>query len=296
MNTLAGNMARALPFNASMGLNWSDAHIGKFFPSMPPRFGGGVVAGFTVINIDPLQNLLDMFGFGDLTDWGGFPLPGGMVEGRIGGFFLPFDIGVKVGFLPVSLGPLQDNVDYFLIGADIRYEMYHGNSIIPMISLGFGVNHLRGGLWATVTQPIRFNYTEGGVDHILRIEDPRVGISWETTAVDFKAQASWQMGGMVPYIGVGASHGWSRVSYGLTEAGIFSTGDLWRAREALYDEFGIRLDDDTFSSGVSVTGWNLRAFGGLSFLLPLRLRLDLTGMWDFMDSNFGATIGIRMQI
>jgi len=301
MDRLARDMTRALPFNASMGLNWSDSHIGLFLPARPPHFGFGVAAGFTTMDISPLADLLDIFGTGlsgQLSGFGDFlPFPGGVVEGRLGGLSLHFDLGFKVGTFAVPFGPFDDADDYFLIGGDIRLRMVEGNEyFLPTISLGVGINRLSGEMRRTVGNNVWIEYEEGDDTHILRIEDPNAGIIWSTTALDFKLQASWQGTLVIPYVGIGLSYGWSRVSSSLTaRGGIFSTGDLWFAREALRaEDIDLDLYGNRFSNTVERAGFSPRLFGGMSFLLPFRLRLDLTGFWNFGD-NFGVTAGIRVQ-
>jgi hypothetical protein len=93
-------MAKSLPFNSSLGLNWSDAYIGKIFPSVPPHFGIGGSFGFTTMDLPALKTLAGQLGYGMpfTTDRLFFPVY--TLEGRLGGFFLPFDIGVKFGTLP----------------------------------------------------------------------------------------------------------------------------------------------------------------------------------------------------
>jgi len=287
METFAESMARSLPFNASMGLNWADAHIGRFFPAFPPSFGAGVSFGFTTMDNDPLANLLNGFlpGLsGDLLSWGGFPIPGAMLEGRIGGFFLPFDVGVKIGWLPDFPGNF--NVDYFIVGADIRYAVLEGNLILPTISVGVGANFLSGGVGRELDR-IEFNY--GGANP-LTIANPTLGINWQTTTIDFKAQVSRPLLIITPYLGVGASIGWTTVSYGL-DTNITDMAMTNELREIL-GAMGIDLDG--FSYSIREFGWGFRAFGGLSFNLPF-IRLDLTGLWDF-GNNFGVTFGARFQM
>jgi len=292
MNSFADSMALALPFNASMGLNWSDAYIGRFFPSIPPRFGAGVAFGFTTMDISPFADLLEMFGFANtLPDWGGFPIPGAIVEGRLGGFFLPFDMGVKLGFLPFNPGPL-DRLDNFLVGADIRYAVLEGNIILPTISVGLGVNYLSGGVERRMNDvSFGFDAPGGGTD-TLTINNPRLGVEWETVTLDFRAQISRSILIITPYLGFGASHGWSRVSYGVNNAGITSSTSDEDLREIL-ESYGI--DMGGFSSARDINGWSFRAFGGVSFNLPL-IRFDVTGLWNMRDGNFGFTLGARFQI
>ena len=50
-------LARTLPFNASLGLNWSSAYVGKFFPNVPPHFGAGVSFGITTFELSAMSGL-----------------------------------------------------------------------------------------------------------------------------------------------------------------------------------------------------------------------------------------------
>ena len=294
MDSFADSMALALPFNASMGLNWSDAYIGRFFPSIPPHFGAGVALGFTTMDIDPLRGLLGKFGFPDtLPDWGGFPIPGAIVEGRLGGFFLPFDMGVKVGFLPFNPGPV-DRLDNFLVGADIRYAVMEGNLILPTISVGVGINYLSGGIERGLDDVHLGFMGPEGADTLI-ITAPRLGVEWETVTLDFRAQVSRSILIITPYVGIGASHGWSRVSYGM-DADIGSSYHSPEEVRAILRQMGIDTDGEAgFSSEREINGWSFRAFGGISFNLPL-IRLDLTGLWNMRDGNFGVTLGARFQL
>jgi len=291
MDNFAGGMARSLPFNATMGLNWSDAYIGRFFPSFPPRFGVGVVGGATTMDLAPIDGLLSAFGFdGELPSlMGRFPIPGVMVEARLGGFFLPFDLGFKIGSIPNVPGSIE--VDYFIVGGDFRYALLHGRRILPTISVGVGFTHLRGGISTTLDQG--FNVDLGSGRTVI-VSDPRVGIDWSTSVLDFKVQASRSLLVVTPYVGLGLSHGWSRVSYGV-DAGIATTGiNEGQAREIL-GQYGIDLGTGGFSSEVGINGWSVRAFGGISLNLMV-LRLDFTALYNFRDGNLGATIGARIQI
>ena len=305
MDAFADSMAKALPFNASMGLNWSDAYIGKFFPSLPPHFGVGVSGGFTIMDADYIGDLLNIFSpglSGDLLSLSGFPILGMMAEARLGGIILPFDIGVKIGILPFSPGLFD--LDYFLVGADFRYAVVKGNLILPKISVGVGFNHLSGGIGRNIGKGLSIAYVDPAETpsaKTLSLSQPKIGIDWSTNTVDFKAQISKRLNipiirlGFTPYIGAGASRGTSEVSYGLKTT-VTTDGNIDQARE-IFKAAGIDIPAtlDGFSSTKEITGWNMRAFGGLSFNIVL-LSFDLTGLYSFNDANFGVTFGARLQI
>jgi hypothetical protein len=49
------------------------------------------------------------------------------------------------------------------------------------------------------------------------------------------------------------------------------------------------------SSEIGNNSFNVRAFGGISFDLVF-IRLDLTGMYNFLDKNYGGSLGVRLQL
>jgi len=302
-------LAQSLPFNSTMGLNWSDAYIGQLF-ALPPHFGVGVSTGFTTMNFGCLNGLLEMFGV-DLPDnvnIGGFTLPGYTVEARIGGFILPFDIGVKFGYLHFTPdfinGLLSTDIpdftmDYLLVGADIRYALIKGKTFPFKLSVGGGFNYLKGGISMPVPgmDELSFKIID---NRTLIIPTPTLGLNWETKSLDLKAQASIKVLVITPYLGLGASYAWSTAGYGITSQihVIDDNGDPVDLSDVIESmgEFGLsNIDEDGFSSTKDVTGWSFRAFGGFSINLPF-IKFDLTGMYDFISQCYGFTFGMRLQI
>jgi len=307
-------MAESLPFNSTMGLNWSDAYIGQLF-ALPPHLGLGLTTGFTTINFGSLNELLKMFDiheFDQLTDKmnvGGFTLPGYTIDARIGGFILPFDIGVKFGYLklnPDFINGLLNtdipdfNMDYLIIGGDLRYAVLDGKKFPLKLSVGAGFNYLRGGISMPVPGVNEIKFDIGDTGNTLYIPTPKIGLDWETKALDFKAQASIKLLILTPYIGLGATHAWSRVGYGVTsDINVKDSSgnpvDIDNVRDAI-EKFGIEgLSANGFSHYVEDTGWSFRTFGGFSINVPF-VRFDLTGMYDFISKCYGLTFGVRLQL
>jgi hypothetical protein len=82
---------------------------------------------------------------------------------RIGGFFLPFDIGFKVDFIPdVDLefeGGVSTKLKYLLLGFDLRYAILVDKPLLPAISVASCLNFLNGGISAgTATISYLFEY------------------------------------------------------------------------------------------------------------------------------------------
>ncbi|MDR3122611.1 MAG: hypothetical protein LBU16_02385 [Treponema sp.] len=292
----SGALAQSLPFNAALGLNWADAYIGMFLPSFPPHFGAGIALGYTTVNFEAFDDLLRQFGLSvpGGFDLGQMALPAYVAEARIGGFILPFDVGLKFGAFE-NLGGSSASVDYLLAGGEFRYAVVNGkeNLLLPNVSVGVGLNYLSGRFTGSQSS-LSFSY--GGTSgSTLDLSNLEVGLQWETLALDFKAQVSKSFLIITPYAGLGASHAWSKAGYaveaamtGLNEAAI-NNGLKEAGTEA------IDFSEKGFSTILEETGWNFRAFGGLSVNLAL-FRLDFTGLFNFLDGNYGVTVGGRLQI
>jgi hypothetical protein len=279
------SLAKSLPFNAALGLNWSDAYIGKLF-SLPPHLGIGASFGFTTIDMAAAGDLAEALGFSIPFDAKKLMLPMYAGEVRLGGLFLPFDIGVKAGVLqPTGLWGSGIDTSYTLIGADIRYALTEGGVILPKISVGVGFNYLKGGLEAS-GRPMKYSFGGGGT---LDIANSDVNLFWTTKTLDFKLQLSKSFFIITPYAGVGASYGWSEAGY---EAKAAITGNLSNAQAYLDDT---TIDGNKISSTVKANGFSARVFGGLSVNLAV-FKLDLTGLYNFRDSNYGLSFGARFQL
>ena len=293
VDDFSGELAKALPFNSALGLNWSDAYIGKLIPSIPPHFGIGASFGITTMNLPIMNTLMENFGYSIPFDIGKMILPAYAAEARIGGLFLPFDIGAKFGYLP-KLGVWGKNLDfdYMLAGADIRFKLV--DLKLVKLSLGAGVNYLRGSIGASIGSipEITFN----GTDSIL-IADPEIRLKWQTTSLDFKAQVSFHFLIITPYAGLGASVAWSKAGYSV-DANIDTdtVGGLQDAIDYINSQgYDIDISDTGMESIIKNHAFSIRAFGGLSLNLAL-FRIDVTGLYSFRDKNFGASVGLRFQL
>ncbi|AEJ19660.1 hypothetical protein [Gracilinema caldarium] len=299
--SMAEALASALPFNSTLGLNWSDAYIGQFI-GIPPHFGVGLSAGATSVKSDEMKVLLDKLGVDtqDLPEI--LPLPAGILEARIGGFILPFDIGLKAGFITGDMGKaIEDTsgglkLDYILVGGDFRYNLIKGNLLLPRVSLGVGVNYMKGSLGTTLSGGQSFSYNNYN-NYYINTSAPELGLSWETTTIDLKAQVSKSLLIFTPYAGLGASYGMSKAGYYVKSEITTTGGSIDDIKNAL-TQAGITPPDISateMSSYFDNNGWAFRAFGGLSLNI-LVLKLDLTGLYNFSDGSYGGTLGVRFQL
>jgi hypothetical protein len=322
VSDFSGTLVKSLPFNSTLGLNWSDAFVGKFFPSLPPHFGAGFSAGFTTVDFAAFDGLLNQFGASSIPEalkLGQMMLPAYALEARIGGFFLPFDVGLKFGTLP-DVGSDSASMKYTLLGGEVRYAVVDGkkNLLLPNVSVGVGVNYLSGQLTSKIGSGQSFDLPNAPTYDELRtqstsptlgtrtlaLSDPTVGLQWETVSLDFKAQISKSLLILTPYVGFGATHAWSSAGYSVTTKLKYDGHDL--VDQTVKDGInkiltntlkveGLDFDSDGFSSILEENGWGFRVFGGFSVNLAL-IRVDLTGMYNLLDSNYGITLGGRFQL
>jgi hypothetical protein len=250
-------VANVLPMASTVGLQWSDAYVGQF-----PHLGFGVSAGFASIPlntiVDSLSLLEDLTGesataiyaeepFATMQNYGlGLPFPAATADLRLGGFGLPFDIGVKFGMLPgfareeiQRAVPEIKQIDYLLWGADVRFAVVkeRKRSIVPDITVGGGYNYFRGrfAMGGIIPGFSMSGITLPDADQVpaddqstwdqadtstntyeVNFDSPDVGFQWESHVIDFKAQVSKKLLLLfTPYVGVGASYGRSRAGGGI---------------------------------------------------------------------------------
>lgn len=135
----------AVPQAAVQQNVYADSFIGKIFPSVPPHFAVGFNAGLTHINTEGLADAARMLGISDVKDSYYFPVLNADI--RIGGVFLPFDIGLsfmKLNNLETSAFGSDIAVDFFTIAADIRYALIEDGLIKPGLSVGAGYSYNSG--------------------------------------------------------------------------------------------------------------------------------------------------------
>jgi hypothetical protein len=219
----AEEVQQSLPFTALMPLAWSDSYIGQLI-SRKPHFGGGISYGMATADFSAARDLLDDFGTTAYMDIGAVMMPSLYGHVRIGGFFVPFDIGV-VASIPFNTKPADGFVlEQQTVGTDIRFALSRDEAKLPGVSLG-----------------IAYIQTTGRL--LTEFADSDIGIRWTGNAAEIKVQISKTLWAFTPYFGGGGSFTWSRVEYD--------------AVGAMTEEWG--KDPDNFANGVL-----FRIFGGAS--------------------------------
>lgn len=222
----ASGTASALPLETSVGLNWSDAYIGQF-----PHFGLGLTVGAATLPYSAIKGAISTFQGGGAPNIPsnlsflqnlGIPVPAYTIDLRIGGFILPFDIGLKFSYIsPNSLNINNFSADYLLLGGDVRYALVKDSGFAPGISVGIGYTYMRGNV--SIPQVLNGNPTIqsvsfGGSTYNIQFQNPSLNFFWNSNVIDLKVQLSKSLFIITPYIGLGASFGISNAGGGMQSA------------------------------------------------------------------------------
>lgn len=308
-STFSNDIANILPYASTIGLNWSDATVRSY-----PQFGIGLTYGAVVIPTKVFTNLADTMGFEDslpkkIADSPiGVSLPVYTLEARVGGSLLPFDVGVKLGYIsPEMVSALSVSIDYILAGFDIRVPIIKKNSFLPFVSFGIGYNYLKSGIETSIDAGLdKFAGTDTGnilldteLDK-LSFSDPRIRFQMESNVIDFKLQVSKNFSIITPYAGVGYAYGWSSAGGGISSEVLYSGTKITSAQikdmKTAFEQAGEDAPElTTYKILVStdVAAGAFRAFGGLSVNLFI-FKLDLNAMYNIPSQSLGASANVRI--
>jgi hypothetical protein len=281
LSTFVNNATASLPFASAAGLDWSDAYIGSIV-GVPPHFGIGIVTGATTIpgkNLNPLISAL-----GGSLPYSDLPIPLAAVNARIGGFLLPFDVGLKVGTIPGGVTLNNYTISYQNYGFDVRYALFQGEPLLPDVSVGGGVDYFSSEI-TTPTLSSSASYSDGN-GHTLGVGSPNAVLDLSALTFEAKLQVSKSLLILTPYLGLSGLVGSStaKATVNATVTGVNST--TWSVPG---------LSSTGFSQSNSQAAFGLKVYGGTSINLFV-FKLDLQGMYSFLDGAYGGTIGARFQL
>ena len=260
-DSFAQDAAPSVPMLADVGLRWSDSYIGGF-----PLFGVGVSLGFVIVPVDDIEALFTTLEMGTppdaLKEAGGIPIPATAVEARIGGFILPFDIGIKAGYIPEAAKEAMNDgvsVDYQMVGFDVRYRIVKEGLLMPEISVGGGYTRLEGMVATSVGGSTVIDDSSG---YTLTIDQSDVVFGWTSNVLDAHLQVSKNILFILrPYAGLGMSYGISEAGGGF-QANI--TENVADAFEHYEDTYGMEVDATGVEVYSEANGFAFRAYAGTS--------------------------------
>ncbi len=311
--SLTGTLTEVVPESTIQLGVWSDAYIGKLFPSLPPHFGAGVSAGGTFIETKPLSNAIgtiiteiNSHAAGATTDFNftvpdQIPLPSASVHARIGGFVLPFDIGIYGAYLDLNTLKFEDftgTVNYYTIGADIRYAIMKGSTTLPKLSVGAG--YIRTHLALSMTGASKYNadltsYGIPGITTVPITANADTNTSFDLNTIFVQAQISKKFLILTPYAGVRAYVTSSKSHYDYSYSTAYEHGGTLHpvphadASGASSRDYG--TDDFNF-------GWNNirpQLYAGLGLNL-LFINCTVGGSWNMRNNLLSANVNVCIKI
>lgn len=307
----ASGVANVLPATASIG-TWSPAYIGQF-----PHFGVGLTAGGAFIPYETMEDTLSTLGVtlpsevAFLEEYG-LPFPAVALDGRLGGFGIPFDMGVRVGFIPEFARDLLGKVsaDYLMVGGDIRFALLKDQGFVPALSVGVGYTYLRGAVavpdaMGTGDSTIDLKDLMGTAQYDLIATAPDLAFAWQTHAITAKVQLSKNLLIFTPHLGLGAAYGISKAGGGVQSAILVDEGAgaapiteaQINAIKQAFEDAGYTAPDvtaDGFLVNAEANGYSFWGYAGTSINLFF-LRLDLSGMYNFLNGGWGLSANLRVQ-
>ena len=285
----------------SLAMNTTpDAYIGKLLKSIPPHFQAGFSVAATVVDTsfitNGIQNLFDEIqnsaGSEDIKGTITFtptipaylPIPAASFKFRVGGLFLPFDLGgYFISTIPdtikdISIMGYSFGLNYISAGADLRVAVMQGSMILPQVSLGAGF------IWNLQDIKFGFNheldYSDGLNEKKGHLETES-SFSNNTSTIYLSAQVSKQFGITIPYFGIRGL----LTSY-TNEFSWFFT---------LYDENNSEFTDGSKKSNdkdlqqFDFSNLQAQVFGGFTLTLPF-FETGVTGSYNFMTKRYAFQI------
>lgn len=205
LDDFASELGFAVPQAAVQQNVYADAFIGKVFPAVPPHFAVGFNTGFTHLNTSGLAKAADSLGIDGVNDDLYFPVLNADI--RIGGLFLPFDVGFSFMTLDVSSLNTMDadfTAEFTTFAVDARYALLEDGLVTPGISLGVGFSMNSGTFGAsnkyaevTVDYNVKTLYTQLQISKALNIPVVSIGftpfLGLRALVSDYSNDWSWNV-------------------------------------------------------------------------------------------------------
>lgn len=298
-----------------------DAYIGKVFPSLPPHFAVGITASVTPIKADFIadnfdvissavttmldgvgaiksesgSSLLDAFKF-DFKVPNKIPYPAASVNARVGGLFLPFDMGVwavTTGNVfhdkAIGSGPVLD-FEYTAFGVDVRYAILEGNLVLPKVSVGAGYQFVRQNVGVAFSKDFTIDSGYKDPDNKPITGDATIdsafNVKLDTHTFFGQIQVSKTLFIVTPYLGLKALFTTSNCAYDWK----YETTVQGNKYDALSDG-----DGKNYKHSISDLGIQTQVFGGasLNFLL---FQTTFNAAYNFSSKLFTGTLGMNVKL
>lgn len=249
LNKFSDALVDTIPNTQGIQNIYADAWIGNLIPNA--HFGAGINVGASSMDVSSLKKTAEALDIdaGDIPDTLVFPTIN--ADLRVGGFILPFDVGIAVmKFDSSSIGAIKNAIDpmtfdYYVFGGDIRYALLEGGILRPKVSVGAG-----------------YYYTSGsfGVNN----DEANAALDFSSKAFLLEAQASIKLLCLIPFIGTKLIYSKTNVDWDVgvdLKELIPNTGTINNFNDMV--AYGILPEH--FNGGSSNSSFHPQIFGGVGF-------------------------------
>ena len=294
LENITDNLEEILPENTTMLSIQPDAFIGRFFPSIPPRFTAGLNFAGTLIDTKDFSDNLESISK-DIVD--ALPedfktaiefsipqkifLPTAAATFRIGGILFPFDAGIFAITTTdklindISFDDYSLNANYTCIGGDIRYALLEGGNILPKISIGAGY------IWSKFYVGFEMNKTLFNSEYGAGLLNGDLNINLTGHTVYAQAQISKKFLLFTPYAGLKAF------------ATVFNSDVDWKiTTTGLYYNLN---ESANFSTSNDFDKIYCQFYTGCGIQLAF-IQLSLNGAYNFSNNKISAGLGLNFKI
>lgn len=280
LNDFTDVLVDVIPNTQGIQNVWASSWIGYILPK--PNFGFGINAGVSSMDISALTDTAEALGM-SVSAPNTLVFPTITADARVGGFFLPFDVGFVVSALDSSKLGLDSTLDpisfnYFTVGGDIRYCVWKMPIFKTRISVGAGLYH-----------------TEGTVEADDSSADAK--LDFNSTTLSLSAQASAKFLFFTPFLG-------TRLMFSKTNVDWSVSGIQWTSiigstySDSIAKAISYGLLPTSFSGGSSAGFFdNVRPvlYGGFAFNLLL-LDVTFSGSYDFLAQIPSGAVSVRLSL
>ena len=302
MESILNNLEDIVLENSTLLNNQADAYIGKIFPAFPPHFSVGLTTTGTVIDtsfiIDGVQTLFDQIKASleeidgeiaiNFSLPGQFVLPAAAIRGRVGGVFLPFDVGLFYSatfpgmFDSLSFDDFSGGISYTAFGADLRYAILEGNLILPQVSLGAGYIYQKESVNFSAKKTI--SYT--GQSEKSGTLSTEADLSLFTNTVYLQAQISKQIFITTPYAGAKVSLTQSQKDYSWNYKTVI---------DGTKSDSASKNGKESISRDFDMADMQVQLFGGATLNLFM-FELSLCAAWNPVSNYFSGAISTNFKM
>ena len=300
-------MTEVLPETTTQLGVWSDAYIGKLFPSAPPHFGVGVTVAGTFINteefsstVETIVNEINGKAPGASQDFNfsipnTIPLPAYSINARIGGIILPFDVGVYGSYLKVNSLKFEDftgAITYYSFGGDIRYAVVKGSTLLPKISVGAGYIYTHMALGAEGSSTYTSDLSAHGLSSTSSVTaNADMNTNFDLHTLFAQVQVSKKFFILTPYAGIRAYVTSSKSHYDYTYSSTYEAGAL--SGDVPNGSGGDEHDYN--SDGFAWGKIQPQLYGGLGLNIFF-FDCTLGGCWNPRNNLWSANVSARLKL